>query len=84
MSKKRPKRKKDHAEGPFKKLTVEISYYAKPDGSDVSIRIQGKTLNEIFQDDEPRWNNIKDAVHDMIAEMGPLGPGRKVTIRSTP
>lgn len=77
-------RRRSNTEGPFKKLTVTISYYAEPDGSDVEMAIRGKLLNEIFLEGGPRWNNIKDAVHDLIAEIGPLGPGRKVTIRSTP
>jgi hypothetical protein len=76
--------KKDHKRGPFKKLTITIGYYAKPDGSDVGTRIRGRVLHELFQEGGPAWQNIKGAVHDLIAEMGPLGPGRYVTIKSTP
>lgn len=84
VRKKRSRRPKPREEGPLKRLTVEISYYAKPNRAEVSTTWRGKILNEIANAKGPEWQNIVDAVHDMIAEAGPIGPGRRVTIRSTP
>lgn len=83
VRKKRPRRK-PREEGPLKKLTVEISYYAKPDRAEVSTTWRGKILNEIANAKGPEWQNIVDAVQDIVAETGPIGPGRRVTVRSTP
>lgn len=68
----------------IEKLTIEIEDNDKPDGGDVIVHIQGKVLSKIYQDDMSSWSNIKGAIHNLIVEMGPIGPGRKVTIRSEP
>jgi hypothetical protein len=69
---------------PMKRLVVTIDYYDEPDGSDVSISTKGRLIEEIFQEGEAAWTNVKGACHQLIHEMGDPGPGRAVTIRSVP
>jgi hypothetical protein len=69
----------------IKKLTIVIEDYDEPDGSDVSMSIHGETIGERFSHDDVQvWNRIGNPIHAIIAEMGDLGPGRKVSITSEP
>lgn len=71
----------------IKKLTIVIEDYEESDkdGSDVSMSMHGESIEERFSDDDPKhWNRIGNPIHAIIAGMGALGPGRKVTITSEP
>lgn len=76
--------KRERKRRTIRKLTVTIGYAKDPDGSHVSINVKGRVLNEIFQEGEEAWTTLKGAIHALIGEMGPIGDGRNVTIRSWP
>lgn len=66
------------------KLVISISYAQKPDGSHVGWRVLGDELGHVFVEGGQAWSNIKGSVLGIIDEMGPLGPGREVVLRSYP
>jgi hypothetical protein len=87
VSKKKPlrgKKQKRSVPKDMRELHITIRYYDEPDGSSASISTEGVLIEEIFQEGEAAWTNVKGACHQLIHEMGSIGPGRAVTIRSVP
>lgn len=68
----------------IKKLTIVIEARESSDGSSVSMSINGKALEKIFQDGVDNWIQIKGSIHHLIGEIGLTKHGRNVTITSEP
>jgi hypothetical protein len=68
----------------IKRLTIVIEARESSDGSSVSMSINGKVLEKIFDDGVDNWTQLKGCVHQIIGEIGLTRHGRNVKITSEP
>lgn len=65
-----------------KKITITVEAKEVHDGCDVSIKPSGEVIEKIFAEGDQDWNDIKGAIHAIIAVMGLAKYGRNVTIET--